>query len=241
MDIELDDERPELRDEDKTRQLVVPVRGPAIDDLTGGDDTTASALPPPDVSPFAAAAGASEAVGATALGRGVPRALPPAPRAPVDAPASPSAAETELATRTTNPSMAEAAAKAAAMAAKATAPIDKPLPPTPALPPLPNAQRTSLPEPEATTSGRGDSAPPTIVVKPIVHEPSRRLQREATVVVRRAVRKTRRSPMVLAVMVAVGIVALALVGAGVYRWWQNRAKEERIEQRIEAIRRSGAQ
>lgn len=232
MDTELDDERPELREDDKTRQLVVPVRGAAIDDLSENPDTVASSLPAPDVTPFAALA---PVLG----GRVAPRAAPPPPRPSVD-PSGPTTVSgttpIDIATRQTNPSLAEAAARA--MASIPKSPDGGVSPP---LPPLPNAARASAPiEPLAHDSSRGESSP-TIVVNEIVHQPSpRRLQREATVVVRRAVRRTKRSPMAIAVLVAVGIVGIALGYAGVRRYRENREREERIERRIEAIRRGEA-
>lgn len=213
MDTELEDNPiPERVEDDKTRQLVVPIRGAVIDDLSAHADSVASPLPPLDVSPFA-----DRAVGG---GREAPRAAPPTPRSvPLD-----------IATKVTNPSsltVGDAPARATAGMPK----LDVAKPP---IAPPPLVAR----EPEGPT---GPESSPTIVVKEIVHQPSpRRLQREATVVVRRAVRRSRRSPAAVIILCAVVIFGGAVSFAVVKRYRENRAKDAEIQRRIEAIRRSDA-
>lgn len=103
-------------------------------------------------------------------------------------------------------------------------------------PPLPNAARK---EPVV----EDPNAPPTIIVKPITHEPTaRRLQREATVVVKRMVgptvrRTSRRSPVAVAVLVAVVLIGGALAFTAILRWRENRQREQQIEERFQQLQR----
>lgn len=201
MESELEyDEEVSLRDEDKTRRFVVPVSAPAIDDLGNGDDTTASALPPPVVEPF----GMTDS-GERPMTPEPPRAPEPRPRQ-----ATPKNDEAPMSNE----------------------------PPKPPLPPIPGA---SSPKPESTGSAT-DGSSPTIVVKPIVHVPTpSRMQREATVVVKRAVRSTKRSPLAFSVLAAVVIVASAIAFVGIKRSVENSRRQEQIEQRIEQVRRQHAE
>lgn len=90
MDIELDDEeeRLEIRDEDKTRQIQLSaLRGPLIDDLGANPGTQSSALPAPAIAPFTApeAGKAAPRAPAPASVGGGPLPPPPAPPAPPSA------------------------------------------------------------------------------------------------------------------------------------------------------------
>lgn len=102
-------------------------------------------------------------------------------------------------------------------------------------PPVPNAgQKAPVDE--------DPNAPPTIIVKPITHEPTaRRLQREATVVVKRMVgptvrRTSQKSPVAFAVVVAVILIGGALAFTAILRWNEIRQREQVIQQRIEEAR-----
>lgn len=111
-------------------------------------------------------------------------------------------------------------------------------PPKPPLPPIPGAAKPKSERSERATDGSS----PTIVVKPIVHVPTpSRMQREATVVVKRAVRSTKRSPLAIAVLAAVVIVASAIAFVGIKRSVENSRRQELIEQRIEQVRRQHAE
>jgi len=111
----------------------------------------------------------------------------------------------------------------------------------PPLPPIPVAAK---PEPAESPVPSMEHSPssPTIVVKPIVHVPTpSRMQREATVMVKRALPSTRRTPLAMAVVAAVVIVASAIAFVGIKRAVENHRRQQLIEERIEEVRRQHAE
>lgn len=202
----LDDDDIEIRDDDKTRQFVLPVRPPAADDSADGASKAAQ----------------------TPTGEAAPERAHEAAAAPaVDASADSDASDEQDVDVDID----------ADLDADVTPPKG-----SPAMPAAPPPPPVAALEHRVSTPGETpppDDGAPTIVIKAEAFTaPIKQIRREATVVVRRLEKRSRRNPMVAAsIFGAVLLVSAAMGYAGYRRHQETVARERTIQQRIEALRR----